>query len=121
MHLKIQQHRSWIGRFAVNQLIARRMAAFSGTVLNKGTRRKMRRRLANVCAYADTVNRHKSKLSTTENPRFAQVTICILECLGVLRSGYIGRGALAIINGVISPRPPAPDVRCRLFSRDFLK
>jgi hypothetical protein len=96
MHLKVQQHRSWICRFAVNQLIARRMPAFGGTVLNKGTRRKMRRRLANVCAYADTINKHGSKLSTAEKPRFAQVTICILECLGVLRSGYIGRGTLAV-------------------------
>jgi hypothetical protein len=87
MHLKVQQHRSWICRFAVNQLIARRMPAFGGTVLNIGTRREMRRRLANVCAYADTINRHGSKLSTAEKPKIAEVTICILECLGVLRSG----------------------------------
>jgi hypothetical protein len=93
MHLEVQQHRSWISRFAVNQLIARRMPAFSGTVLNKGTRRKMRRGLANVCAYADSINRHASKLSTAEKPKFAEVTICILECLGVLRSGYMRAAA----------------------------
>jgi hypothetical protein len=86
MHLKVQEDRLWIGRFTINQLIAGRVPSFGGTVLNKAARRDMRRGLAKVCAYADAINRHGSKLSTAKKANLAEVTICILECLDVLRS-----------------------------------
>ena len=76
MHFKVQQHGFWIGRFPIDQLIARRMPTFSGTGLNKAARRNMRRGLANVCAYADPINRHGSKLSTAEMLKLAEMTIC---------------------------------------------
>jgi hypothetical protein len=77
MHFKVQQNGLWIGRFPIDQLIARRMPPFRGTVLNKATGRNMRRGLANVGAYADSINGHESKLSTAEMLKLAEVTICI--------------------------------------------
>jgi hypothetical protein len=76
MHFKVQQHRFWIGRFPIDQLVAGRMPTFRGAVLNKATRRNMRRGLANVCAYADSINRHGIKLNTAEMLKLAEVTIC---------------------------------------------
>jgi hypothetical protein len=76
MHFKVQQHRLWIGRFPIDQLIAGRVPTIRGTVLNKATGRDMRRGLANVCAYADAINRHGSKLNTAEMMKLAEVTIC---------------------------------------------
>ena len=67
MHFKVQQHRFWIGRFTIDQLIAGRMSAFGGTKLNKAASRQMRRGLANVCAYADAINRHGSSLAPRKN------------------------------------------------------
>jgi hypothetical protein len=76
MHFKVQQHRLWIGGFPIDQLIPGRMPTIRGTELHKATRRDMRRSLANVCAYADTINRHRSKLNTAEMLKLAEVTIC---------------------------------------------
>jgi hypothetical protein len=89
MHFKVQQHRLWIGRFTIDQLIAGRMPAFGGTALNKAASRNMRRGLADVGAYADTINRHGVQLSTAKKPIWAEVTISIWDCHGVLnaRSG----------------------------------
>src|ERR1700689_5564363 len=57
----------------------------------------MRRALANVCAYADAINRHGSKLSTGKKLKLAEVTICILDCLAHRRSGYGGHLAFVIM------------------------
>jgi len=86
VHFKVQQHRSWIARFTINQLIARRMPAFGGAALNKAASGEMRRGLADVCAYADAINRHGSKLSTAKKLKSAEVTISILDCLVALKS-----------------------------------
>jgi hypothetical protein len=53
------------------------MPAFGGTVLSKTASGKMRRGLANVCAYADAINRHGSKLSTAKKLKLTEVTISI--------------------------------------------
>ncbi len=63
MHFKVQEHGFGIGCFAIDQLIAGRMPAFDRTKLNKAASRKVRRGLANVCAYADAINRHRSSLA----------------------------------------------------------
>ena len=67
MHFKVQQHCSWIGRFTINQLIAGRMPAFGSAKLNEAASRQMRRGLANVCAYADAINRHGVSLAPRKN------------------------------------------------------
>jgi hypothetical protein len=96
MHFEVQQHGFWIGRLTIDQLIAGRMLAFGGAILNEAAGGNMRRGLANVGAYADAINRHGSKLSTAKKLKLAEVTISILDCLGVRRSGYGGR--LAFVN-----------------------
>jgi hypothetical protein len=67
MHFKVQQHRFWIDRFTINQLVSRRMPAFGGAVLNEAASRKVRRGLADVCAYADAINRHGVSLAPPKN------------------------------------------------------
>jgi para-nitrobenzyl esterase len=60
----------------------------------------MRRGLANVCAYADAINRHGSKLSTGKKLKLAEVTISILDCLAHRRSGYGGHRAFVIMSAM---------------------
>jgi len=96
MHFEVQQHGFCIGRLTIDQLIAGRMLAFRGPILNEAAGGNMRRGLANVGAYADAINRHGSKLSTAEKLKSPEITISILDCLGVRRSGYGGR--LALVN-----------------------
>src|ERR1700677_1338536 len=86
MHFKVQQYRLWIGRFTIDQLIAGRMSALCRPILNEPAGGNMRRGLADVCAYADAINRHGSKLSTAKKTKLAEVTISLLDCLRVLRS-----------------------------------
>src|SRR3984957_11727823 len=96
MHFEVQQHGFCIGRLTIDQLIAGRMLAFRGPILNEAAGGNMRRGLANVGAYADAINRHGSKLSTAEKLKLPEITISILDCLGVRRSGY--GGGLALVN-----------------------
>src|ERR1700677_4575375 len=87
MHFEVQQHGFCIGRLTIDQLIAGRMLAFRGPILNEAAGGNMRRGLANVGAYADAINRHGSKLSTAKKLKLPEITISILDCLGVRRSG----------------------------------
>jgi hypothetical protein len=96
MHFKVQQYRPRIGRFAIDQLVARRVSAFGGAILNEAAGGNMRRGLADVCAYADAINRHGSKLSTAKKLILPEVTISIWDCEGDRRSGYGGRLAFVI-------------------------
>jgi hypothetical protein len=63
MHFKVQQYRLWIGGFTIDQLIAGSMSAFGDAMLNEAAGGHMRRGLADVCAYADTINRHVVSLA----------------------------------------------------------
>src|ERR1700733_3573532 len=96
MHFEVQQHGLWIGRFTIDQLIAGRMFAFAGAILNEAAGGNMRRGLANIGAYADAINRHGSELSTAKKLKLAKVTISILDCLRVRRSVYGERLDLAL-------------------------
>jgi hypothetical protein len=83
MHFNVQQYRLWIGRFTIDQLIAGSVSAFGGAMLNEAARGHMRRGLADVCAYADSINRHASSLAPpkkTESSRSDNIHLGLLRC-----------------------------------------
>jgi hypothetical protein len=66
MHFKIQQHGFWIRCLPIDQFITGRVPPFGGAVLNEAASGKVRRGLADVCAYADAINRHGISLAPSK-------------------------------------------------------
>lgn len=66
VHLKIQQHCFWIRRFPIHKLVAGRMPALRGAVLDKTTSWNVCGRLPDVCADADSINRHDASLASSK-------------------------------------------------------